>query len=301
MTESLSDLHVSLGQSIHQQAERFAQFHHSTCKSEQVYLNTLAVYAVNYYLQCLGFSTALESSDSWNPVMQALADVADLTIENYGRLECRPIDISATTVEIPPEVWQDRMGYLVVELDELLESARLLGFLKQVDTTVVQLEELQPLDQLSTYLDQFRQPVKVHLSQWLTGLFTTGWQDLEAILPNRQTEPMLAFRNAPEAVTRSRRIELEQGKAAIATTVTLNPTSEQDMEIQVEVVPIDGQHYLPVNLQITLLDDQGNIVIDAQAREENQRMRLEFDGTIGDQFSLKLAIGQFSVTEDFII
>jgi hypothetical protein len=302
MTEpiDLSNFYVPLGQSAHQQAAYFSQAHPYTQKSEQVYLNTLAVYAVNYYLQCIGFTTDLNSSDSWDLTMQTLGDVADLTVQNYGRIECRPVDAGATIVQIPAEVWQDRIGYLIVELDESLDTAQLLGFLEQVNTMEVPLEKLQPLDQLAAHLSRFQQ-TQVDFAQWLVGRFTEGWRALEEIMTYPQAEQALAFRNTPEAVTRSKHIELEQGQSAIEMIVTLNPTSDQDREIQVEVIPSDGQHYLPASLQLTLLDEQGGAIIDAQTRDENQRMRLEFDGTVGDQFSLRVALKHFSITENFII
>jgi Protein of unknown function (DUF1822) len=42
-------------------AEQFRAKQANSLKAKQVYLNTLAVIAVNYYLNCLGWATKLES------------------------------------------------------------------------------------------------------------------------------------------------------------------------------------------------------------------------------------------------
>lgn len=87
--------------------------------------NALAVLAVAEYLgQWQGYAVQLEQSDVWNPVLRRL-DVADLPIEGLGRVECRVVQ-RGQALEIPPEAWNDRIGYVVVELES--EMARLVGF-----------------------------------------------------------------------------------------------------------------------------------------------------------------------------
>ena len=66
------------------QAEQFYRQQATPEKGEQVRLNTLAVSFVNFYLECMGFETDLENSDSWNPVQQTLMDAAALCLKNLG-------------------------------------------------------------------------------------------------------------------------------------------------------------------------------------------------------------------------
>ena len=119
---------VPLALEAHSRAEQFRRYQSNPDKAKQVYLNTLAVYAVNMYLQCRGFETDLETSDSWNPAMQMLLDTADLVVKNRGRLECRPVLPNAEVVCTPAEVWSERIGYVAVRLSESLREATLLGF-----------------------------------------------------------------------------------------------------------------------------------------------------------------------------
>ena len=58
-------------------AEKFRCYQARSDKGKQVYLNTLAVSAVNRYLHFLGWATNLKASDSHNPVLQTMMDTAD--------------------------------------------------------------------------------------------------------------------------------------------------------------------------------------------------------------------------------
>ena len=83
VTEPLEPLTftVLLTLSAHSRAKEFGYHQSDPQKAQQVYHNTLAVYAVNYYLRCLEFETNLEASDSYNLVMQTLMDIADLEVK----------------------------------------------------------------------------------------------------------------------------------------------------------------------------------------------------------------------------
>ena len=124
---------VPLMLTAHTQAKEFVRHQANQEKAKQVYLNTLAVYAVNFYLECQEFETNVATSYSWDPVMQTLLDVADLDVKNRGKLECRPVVPGSKIVRVPAEVWDDRIGYVAVQFDELLQEATLLGFAEAVN------------------------------------------------------------------------------------------------------------------------------------------------------------------------
>lgn len=121
-------------------------------KSQQVLLNSLSVFFVKFYLECMGFEVDADVSDSWNFVQQTLMDVADLSIKNLGKLECRPVLENSQFVYIPPEVQSNRIGYVAVEISESFQSAKLLGFIKNVSGDNLPINSLQPLENLLEYL-----------------------------------------------------------------------------------------------------------------------------------------------------
>ena len=139
---------VPLSARNYRQAQEFSRLHQNPDKARQVYLNTLAVQAVSYYCRCLEIEADLAASDSWQPAMQALMDVADLDIKNWGKLECRPVLPGAGVCQLPEEVRCDRVGYVVVQIDEAAKEANLLGFAKTAPSGRLLLRELGSLEDL---------------------------------------------------------------------------------------------------------------------------------------------------------
>ncbi|MEG4249425.1 DUF1822 family protein [Microcoleus sp. Pol10D4] len=161
-------------------AKSFQKQYESPAKARQVYLNTLAVYAVDTYCQCLGIETDLEACDSLNPAMQPLMDVADLEIVGIGKLECRPVLPADENCYIPADTWENRIGYVAVEINESSREATLFGFYAPINPLEmmeqVSCESFQPLEafldhlyRLETALDFFQghNPVAVKVRERL--------------------------------------------------------------------------------------------------------------------------------------
>jgi len=137
-------------------ARQFANQQPTPEKQAEVYLNTLAISAVNDYMQMMDIPTDLKASDSWNPAIRLYTDVADLTLTGLGRLECRPVkvdDLQKLTYYLPPDVPEDRIGVVVVAIDDRDRQATLLGFAKTVTTGNLPISQLQTLDDLLVYLE----------------------------------------------------------------------------------------------------------------------------------------------------
>lgn len=337
-THELDDLSLSLPitQTALRTAQQFANEQPTPQKAEQVRLNTLAVCAVNDYLQMIGIPTNLEASDSWNPVLRLCADVADLEVTGIGRVECRPQRSAQSNCYVPPEVWLDRVGYIAVEIDELSLEATVLGFTQTVTDEELPIRQLKPIDDLIDVLNPIevdkRQPIpvaaktRVNLNQWFTNIFEQGWETVESLLA--PTEPELAFnfrslpdsivddhfRRAPdsvldkpaistEAIRRAKLIDLGMQLAGypVALVVKLQPESEHKTYILLQLHPTGGQQYLPPHLQLTVLDEFGSIFLEAQSRSADNYIQLQFSGLPGEPFSIKVALGDASVTEDFVI
>lgn len=123
---------------------------------KRVYLNTLAVYAVDSYLRWQAYQPDLSQSDSADPILCSRWDVADLMIPDIGKLECRPIWEGESVFIVPSEATEDRIGYLAVQFGEHLEQAKLLGFAPMLDASnppfFLPIANLQTLDYLINYL-----------------------------------------------------------------------------------------------------------------------------------------------------
>ncbi|MBR8836067.1 MAG: DUF1822 family protein [Stigonema ocellatum SAG 48.90 = DSM 106950] len=308
---------VPISLEAHSVAEQFRRKHGNPQKAKQVYLNILALSAVKFYLRCMGVETNWSVCASWNPVMQTVMDVADLEVMGLGKLECRPVLPDEKVVHIPPEVWSDRIGYVAVQFDPSLQEATLLGFSKTAGSGELDVSQLRSLEELILLLEETQLIASVqkptHLSQWLTNIVEAGWQTVELLLGPQQ--PKLAFRfrstehtlaqnpeNSTFPVQKCKILDLGQQSASgqVALLVGLMPVSEQEINIFVKVCPVSGQKYLPEELELMILDDLGKAVMQATARS-TKSIQLNFSSEIGENFRVKVAVGNISFTEVFVV
>lgn len=315
ISESLT-FTVPLNSEAHALAQHFLIKHRNTHKAKQIYLNTLAVFAVKFYLRCMGIQTSWERSLSWDAVIQTLMDVADLEVIGLGKIECRPVLPNEEILYVPPEVCLERIGYIAVQLDESLEEATLLGFVKTVPSCgELPLNQLDSLEDLLIHLNQPIEKVKqpIDLSQWFLNIIESGWQTVESLLnPQQQAELVFRFRGTEHTLAlhpQNSISSVQQGKLLnlgrnsknqpIALVVGLIPASREEINIGVKVYPTGSQNYLPEELELLLLDEAGIAVMQATARN-TKSIQLNFSSEIGERFSVKIALGDVSFTEVFL-
>ncbi|WP_375480136.1 DUF1822 family protein [uncultured Nostoc sp.] len=318
-TYQLDDFALTLpiSQTARITAQQFANQHPNPEKAEQVRLNTLAVWVVNDYLQMMDIPTDLQASDSWNPIMRLCGDVADLEVPSIGRLECRPVHLHQQICSIPPETWEERVGYLIVQFDESLEEARLLGFIPSVATETLPLGQLQPLEAFIDHIWQLRQsPVNslVNLSQWFAGIFETGWETIESLWNVPELRSTYAFRSVetleldalkqPESITKRAKV-IDLGiqilNQPVMLIVEISPEKDRQTSIHLQLHATGNQIYLPPGVHLTVIDSSGAIFLDAQSRKSDNYIQLQFRGEPTEQFSVRVALDNTSITEYFRI
>ncbi|MBW4628106.1 MAG: DUF1822 family protein [Brasilonema octagenarum HA4186-MV1] len=302
---------VPLSFEAHGKAEKHRKGISNPDRAKQVYLNTLAVYAVDSYLRCMGFETNQEEEGNYNPWMQSLIDVADLEVKKIGKLECRPVLPNAEYLDIPPEVISDRVGYVAVQLSESLKSATILGFTTQA-VAKIPLSQLQSVDDLLDYLTDKEQAATVSLHQWRKGVFTEGWQTIDEILHPQQIEWM-GCRSF--SITRGRKIDLglELNGESVALIVTIAAENQSAIKNQDEVniliqVSLPKDEYIPganvyisEGLKVAVIDDQGEEVLDTTSRQKDNWIEVEFSAEFGEKFSIDVILGESKVTQEFIV
>jgi hypothetical protein len=121
---------LDLPQDAQEWARLFAAKQSDIDTGKQVYLNTLAVYALHHYLAQQGIESDLDQSQSWYPHALSAPNAADLIVSGVGRIECRPVLMDAASAfEIPDTAWEDRVAYVAVGIAERLDQVHLLGYL----------------------------------------------------------------------------------------------------------------------------------------------------------------------------
>lgn len=318
-THRVDDLGIKLPitQAARTIAQKFANQQPTSAKAEQVKLNTLAVWVVNDYLQMMEIPTNLNTGDSWNPIMQMCTNIADLEIASVGRLECRPVKLYEEVCLVPPETWEDRVGYVVVQLDESLQEANVLGFTRSVDSEFIPVNQLQPLEKLIDRIAHLKtSPMQtlVNLSQWFIGQVDTGWQTVESWRDLLESRPAYAFRGSVTteesfanqqlaATKRAKLIDLgiQLANQPLMLIVEINPESNAKTSIRLQLHPTGNEVYLPEGVKLTVLDESGEVFLEAQARSADNYIQLQFRGDIQEQFSVAIALDEMSIREHFMI
>mgnify|MGYP006369094735 CR=1 FL=1 len=147
---------ITLTSEHHQVAKKFAIQQDTTEKAKQVYLNTLAVFAVETFLEEISFPPDLQAGNSWNAAIRCFHNVADLVIPDLGKIECRPILPEETNLSLPIEVLEDRIAYVAVQFQEELDRVQLLGYHPTLDPNLpshqLEISQLEPIENLIDYL-----------------------------------------------------------------------------------------------------------------------------------------------------
>ncbi|WP_315790740.1 DUF1822 family protein [Fischerella sp. JS2] len=318
-TYNLDDIALTLPitQATRTTAQQFAHQLPYPQIAERVRLNTLCILAVKDYLQMMGIPTVLEASDSWNPIMRLCADVADLELPGIGRLECRPVLLDQQIGYVPPETWEERVGYVFVQVDESLQEAKLLGFVPNVATEEIPLTQLQPLEGLIEHLAPaftLSVPELVNLSQWFTGIFEAGWQTIESLWNQPEIAPAFAFRsgnlledetnNQQETVVRRGKLidlGIQIANQFVMLVVEISPQADQQTSVLVQLYPANNQNYLTPGVQLTVLDKSGAVFLEAQARSADNYIQLKFRGEPKEEFTVQVALYDACVKEHFVI
>ncbi|MDY6897334.1 MAG: DUF1822 family protein [Cyanobacteriota bacterium] len=296
---------VNLSFEAHSIAQELVSGISNQKKRQQIYLNSLSVFAVNHYLRCMGFETDFSEGDSRNPVAVQLMNVADLIVKDIGKLECIPILSEAEFAEIPPEVWEDRIGYIFVELDDSLKEAKIIGFTPKAKEKVV-LNKLDSLEDFLVYLTELEVVESVEAEtishvisfrQWLDGIIDNSWQKLDELLKPQQLG--LAFKNEV-SITRGQKIDLGMHLDKISVALVMKVMSESDSEevdILTQVYPV-GEMALPEGIKLIIGDETGE-GLEVVSRQDDNWIQSEFSAESGERFSIRVVYGDSEVKKEF--
>ncbi len=271
---------LPLTQLAYSTANQFAAEQVNSDKAERVRLNTLALYLVNEYLNLMGITTNITGGDSWNPIMRMSADVADLEITGVGYLECIPCKHPQSSYIVPPEVWSNRIGYIIVQIDDSLREGTILGFASRVHNGMI--SQLESWDNLLVHLDRLKSRITVtespvNLSEWLEGIVTVGWETARELLSASDNNLVFSFRSTEteidHSLRRGKRLDLgDLGRVILL--VEIQDTESAEKIITVQLYPIN-RDYLPEQIQLQLLDDCDTVFATATSTGSDNYLQLQ--------------------------
>ncbi len=274
-------------------------------KSTRVYHQFLALYAVNFYCQCMGIETELSESRAWDVLIRSLSDSIELTIKGLGKLECCPVYADTEWVEVSPEAFGDRIGYIAVQISPHYDKAVLVGFLEEVCEEKIPIAAWQSLESFLDCLEDVPvpQPVAsplVRLDRWLQNLFDTGWEAVESIVAPKAAA--MAFRkpSVEPIVERVKTIELDRLGERVFLFIGLCPASDGEIEIWVRFASAREDVRLPLDLEVKVLDEYDTVVMQARSRG-TRTLQLDFSVEPGEIFKVQIELGDFTMVERFAI
>ncbi len=140
----------------------------------------------------------------------------------------------------------------------------------------------------------------IYVRQMYENIFGEGYQPVALILTRSQRNRSRGPNQENlESVARAKKIHLGTNQS-VNLTVKLTPKDEK-IDTKIWIYPSGDAVYLPVDLQITLLDELGNPIpqLHKQTGSTDNAVLLTFSLEPGERFSVKLHLGDASVTETF--
>ncbi len=238
-----------------------------------------------------------------------------LYLPSYGKLECRFVLKGKNTVTIPPEVWSERIGYVIVELDESLNYATVIGFLRRVLQVELPLNQLESLAEFPAYLSLQKRAEAIqpaNINRWFydhQDRKDRTWQHLDElfcsnIALNFRSSQKLANKTGDQLSLEAQRVKLiplgNDCNLSLALILNIKPKNKQEFDISLMVCNSETNKFLPKGLEMIIMDRDSYPIMVAQAND-TETIEFCFSGNLGEYFSIELALDEEIIVESFII
>lgn len=160
------------------------------------------------------------------------------------------------------------------------------------------------ITQTSEYLSDIVSKTTTNLSKWLQGIVDEGWQTLDCLY---KPELNLAFstRNIHQDTKRTKIIDLglNLNSHKVALLISISPDNNDNqnkIRVLAQLRTMHGNDFLPHNIKLLLVSKGGKVLQEVTSRLQDQCIQLKaFKGEPGKNFSIKVSLGDCSITEKF--
>jgi hypothetical protein len=146
-----------------------------------------------------------------------------------------------------------------------------------------------------------------NIENWFEDKFENDWQPIEQIL---QEHPVFSSRFAVS--NRSPQLEI-RGKKVGGKFIGLQQPPPQlhllikdvevknngDRDILVKIYPPGSKQYVPEGLELIILEESGDVFMEARARNNDNWIQLNFLSHPEEQYSIKVIYGDATYVEEF--
>jgi len=160
------------------------------------------------------------------------------------------------------------------------------------------------VNQISENLSNIVSKTTTNLSEWLQGIVDKGWQTIDSLY---KPELNLAFstRNIHQNTKRTKIIDLginlDNHKVALLIGISPdNDGNQNKISVVAQLQPMNGDIFLPHDIKLILISKAGKVLQEVTSRIEDNCIQLKtFKGERGKNFSIKVSLGDSSITEKF--
>ena len=151
-------------------------------------------------------------------------------------------------------------------------------------------------------------PEKVHLSDWLDGVFMPSWQAITALF-GRPMKASLRLRSTYQlrdeaVIKRFKQVRLGPAnapQASVVLLVAISRESDKTVQVCIQSQP-DQTDHLPTGLALCLLDGEAQVLAQVNADQQDSFIQLPyFSGGFQESFSIQLQLDGLAHTEEFVI
>jgi Protein of unknown function (DUF1822) len=122
---------------------------------------------------------------------------------------------------------------------------------------------------------------------WLDNLWHKGFQR--------------TVRSIQSTSTNKKIIQLQN--TFIEIVITIVPLADVEIQIFLQIRPLDGRGYLPVGLKVAILDEISEVILEKSTGDRSNLLDLTQDGDLicqlDDRFKLELTLGDETIVENF--
>lgn len=252
-------------------------------------------------LQVLWVVNQLNPDEDNRIAVTTLEAISPIQSENLLSRLANP-NIFQPRLELPFSVW----GELVSNDDwrqRLYQLRQNQSHQNQLAYNQSSQDELANKNNLNQTINQ----TVTNLSQWIQNAFEDNWQSLDFWFGNRDLS--FSFRNTeanPDGmIVRARIITLPHlnlPNTEALLVLSLDPEADDRTGIRIQLRSRTPEEYLPSQTNLKLLSSTGEIIQSVQSRSQDNIIQLKrFRSPAGTQFKIQIEVGDFIVTEDFLI
>ncbi|MCC3529530.1 MAG: DUF1822 family protein [Microcoleus sp. PH2017_22_RUC_O_B] len=243
--------------------------------------------------------------DKWRDISDMEHQKFSQSIQSWNlNLEVTIDDLSDFQENLLPEIMAklENVGKGMIIVKYVKKGSIIIG-LESSDESYQHILSCYQRGELSELLGSMVSDLQpqVSLNQWFDNAFTVGWQTVTELLNAQQLQATARTQKLERGKLIDLRADLLSHSVVLLVNLTRDHDDSSSVEIILRIYPTGDDVYLPPGLKLLVLSEDNEVFEEVTARSADVFMRCQFEGEVGEEFSVQLVLGDVVVTEDFVI